>query len=130
MTKLLIKQGRVIDPASKLDKVCDVLIEDGVISIVGTVTPYQARNATRINAKGKIVAPGLIDVHVHCREPGQEGKETIATASAAAVAVLAWFGATSRFLPPSTLHWMPMGYAIFALCGVRWAATLLRPAST
>ena len=86
MTKLLIKQGRVIDPASKLDKVCDVLIEDGVISIVGTVTPYQARNATRINAKGKIVAPGLIDVHVHCREPGQEGKETIATASAAAVA--------------------------------------------
>ncbi|MCP3905469.1 MAG: dihydroorotase [Planctomycetes bacterium] len=86
--QLLIHGGRVIDPASGLDATGDVLIVDGAIETVstkpGAVTP--GPDATRIDAEGCIVAPGLIDVHVHFREPGDVHEETIATGSAAAVA--------------------------------------------
>lgn len=83
MNEILIKSGRVIDPANGIDKTADVLIAGGKIVKVGRVSD----KATRIiDARGKIVCPGLIDVHVHCREPGHEEEETIATASAAAVA--------------------------------------------
>ena len=83
MNSILIKNGRVIDPAARLDRKADVLIRDGRIVKVGRVT---ARAAKVIDAAGKIVCPGLIDLHVHCREPGHEEEETIATAAAAAVA--------------------------------------------
>lgn len=84
MSRTLIVGGRVIDPASGLDKVCDVAIDQGLVAAVG---PGLARSpADRvIDASGRLVTPGLIDPHVHLREPGQEHKETIATGSHAAV---------------------------------------------
>lgn len=85
MNSVLIAGGRVIDPASGTDEVADVLIEDGRVSAIGKdLAP--ASGAERVDAAGLIVAPGLIDPHVHLREPGQEHKETIATGTRAAVA--------------------------------------------
>ena len=73
MTKMILKGGRVIDPASKFDGVADVLIEDGKIATVGQ--GLEASGAEVYDASGKVVAPGLVDLHVHLREPGQEAKE-------------------------------------------------------
>jgi len=84
--KILIQNGRVIDPGNDLDEICDVVIAKGKIAKVGVANKTDLRGAEIINAKGKIVAPGLIDIHVHCREPGHEEEETIASAAAAAVA--------------------------------------------
>ena len=81
---LLIKNGRVIDPASRLDTIADVWIEEGVIRGVGTDLP--AGGAEEIDATGLIVAPGFIDMHVHLREPGFEHAETIESGSRAAAA--------------------------------------------
>ncbi len=84
MTKLLIRGGRVIDPANKVDKKMDVLVENGKIAKLAESIKEKADET--IEAKGHIVTPGLIDMHVHLREPGREDKETIATASRAAAA--------------------------------------------
>ena len=84
MKALLIRGGRVIDPASGLDAVRDVLLRDGVVAAVGE--RLDADDAEIVDAEGAFVAPGFIDMHVHLREPGQTHKETIATGSAAAVA--------------------------------------------
>jgi dihydroorotase len=93
--ELLIKNGRVIDPANGIDKKCDVLIVDGKIAEVGKIEiPAQEI----IDASGKLVVPGLIDIHVHFREPGDEEEETIASGSAAAVAA----GFTSVVCMPNT----------------------------
>lgn len=81
--KLLIRGGRVIDPATKTDEVMDLLIEDGTIIARGKALTETADQV--IDAQGKWVTPGLIDVHVHLREPGYEYKETIHTGSKAAV---------------------------------------------
>jgi dihydroorotase len=81
---LAIRNGHVIDPASKLDTIADVWIEDGVIRGVGTDLPAGA--AEEIDATGLIVAPGFIDMHVHLREPGFEHAETIESGSRAAAA--------------------------------------------
>jgi dihydroorotase len=83
--KLLLKGGRVIDPAEGRDGELDVLVEDGVVSRVGRDLPVDGASVVTVKP-GRIVAPGLIDVHVHLREPGQEHKETIASGTAAAVA--------------------------------------------
>jgi len=80
--KLLIRGGRVIDPANSLDAVCDVLIEDGQISAIGASAANSADRT--IDGTGLVAAPGLIDMHVHLREPGFEYKETVATGCAAA----------------------------------------------
>lgn len=80
----LIKNGRVIDPANRLDKICDVLIEDDTIVKIGD--NLSAEDAAVIDAAEKIVAPGFIDMHVHLREPGQEAKEDFASGSRAAAA--------------------------------------------
>ena len=80
----IIKNGRVLDPANRLDKVCDILIEDGKIAKVGA--DLSAAGAEIIDAAGKVVAPGLIDMHVHLREPGQEAKENFVSGSRAAAA--------------------------------------------
>ena len=93
--ELLIKNGRVIDPANGIDKECDVLIVDDKVADVGNVNkPVQKI----IDATGKLVTPGLIDIHVHFREPGDEEEETIASGSAAAVAA----GFTSVVCMPNT----------------------------
>ena len=80
MTSLLIKGGRVLDPASKRDEVGDVWIVDGRIAKSGR------KPGKTIEARGLWVVPGLVDIHVHFREPGHEAKETIADGCAAAVA--------------------------------------------
>jgi len=80
---LLITGGRVIDPANHIDEICDVWIEDGHIAGIGT---FDGEADQSIDATGKIVCPGLIDMHVHLREPGQEWKEDIESGSRAAVA--------------------------------------------
>ena len=82
--KLVIKNGRVINPATKFDEIADVLIEDGKIKEIGT--DLEAGDASVYDAAGKIVTPGLIDLHVHFREPGQEAKETFESGSKAAAA--------------------------------------------
>ena len=82
---LLIRGGRVVDPANGLDAVADVLVAGGVIGKVGR--GLNAPEGTEIvDAAGKVVCPGLIDIHVHLREPGYEYKETIATGTRAAAA--------------------------------------------
>ncbi len=80
--RLLIKGGRIIDPANQRDEVADLLVEEG--KIVRLEKEIEVKDAQIIEAKGLIVAPGLIDVHTHLREPGYEYKETIATGTRAA----------------------------------------------
>jgi dihydroorotase len=82
---LLIRGGRVIDPVNGLDGVQDVLIEAGVIRRVG-IRVAAPEGVAVVDASGKVVCPGLIDVHVHLREPGYEYKETVATGTRAAAA--------------------------------------------
>jgi dihydroorotase len=82
---LLIRGGRVIDPAGSVDAVQDVLIEDGKIARVGARLAAPA-DAAVIDAAGTWVCPGFIDMHVHLREPGHEYKETVATGTRAAAA--------------------------------------------
>ncbi len=84
MNKLVIKNGRVVDPAQELDQVCDVAIEAGTIRQVGP--SIDASGAEEFDATGLIVAPGFIDMHVHLREPGFEHAETIETGARAAAA--------------------------------------------
>lgn len=87
MIPLLIANGTVLDPAQRLETAADVLLLDGKIAEIGPNLRRKApREARLVDAAGCYVTPGLIDIHVHLREPGQEAKETIATGSAAAVA--------------------------------------------
>jgi dihydroorotase len=96
---LLITGGRVIDPANHLDSVADVWIRDGKVAAVGQHLASQVPPGTSIlDAAGKVVCPGLIDLHVHLREPGQSAKETIAAGTAAA----ARGGFTSVVCMPNT----------------------------
>ncbi|MDR3708638.1 MAG: dihydroorotase [Capsulimonadaceae bacterium] len=77
--------GRIIDPANNRDEIGDILVQDGVVKQVGRVDAGQA-DVKRIDCAGKVVAPGLIDIHVHLRVPGQEYKEDVASGTAAAAA--------------------------------------------
>lgn len=94
---LLIKRGRVIDPANNVDDVLDILVEG--CRIRGVAPNIQAKNFVIIDASNKVVVPGLIDIHVHFRQPGEEHKETIKTGSRAA----AKGGFTTVVAEPNTL---------------------------
>ena len=94
---VLIRGGRVIDPAQSLDQVGDVLLRDGLVAAVGS--DLSADDAEVIEAAGQIVCPGFIDLHCHLREPGYEAKETIATGTTAAAAG----GFTTVCCMPNTL---------------------------
>jgi len=82
---MLIRGGRVVDPSQGLDAVLDVLLADGRVARVGEGVDAP-EGAETVDASGLVVAPGLIDVHVHLREPGQEHKETIRSGARAAAA--------------------------------------------
>src|SRR5512135_766524 len=86
--RILIEGGRVIDPAHQLDETLDVVIEETRIAAVGP--PGSLRSAAPadrvLDARGKVVCPGFVDLHVHLREPGREDMETIETGARAAVA--------------------------------------------
>lgn len=99
MNALLITGGRLIDPANNIDGKMDILVKDGKVAALGAEATRKAGAQTeRFDAAGQVVCPGLIDVHVHLREPGQTAKETIATGTAAA----AHGGFTSVVCMPNT----------------------------
>jgi dihydroorotase len=85
LSRLLIRGGRVIDPSQGIDAELDLLLVDGRVAEIGR-GPFAEDGADVIDARGRVVCPGLIDVHVHLREPGGEHKETIRTGSQAAAA--------------------------------------------
>jgi dihydroorotase len=97
MQATLLKNGRIIDPANKRNEVGDLLIIDGRFADVSQLSTLNSRPQP-IDCTGKIIAPGLIDLHVHLREPGQSAKETIATGTRAAAAG----GFTSIVCMPNT----------------------------
>ncbi len=97
MSELIIRRGRVIDPRSRLDGVRDLRVREGRVAEVSE-KPLPTSGAELIDASGKWVLPGLVDLHVHLREPGEEGKETVLTGSRAAVAG----GFTSVVAMPNT----------------------------
>ncbi|MCU0651356.1 MAG: dihydroorotase [Candidatus Omnitrophica bacterium] len=94
--KLLIKSGRVIDPANNIDSVLDVLIENGKVACLQKEITSKADKI--IDASAKIVIPGIVDMHVHLREPGREDKETVASGTQAALKG----GVTSLLAMPNT----------------------------
>ncbi|HEX4343458.1 MAG TPA: dihydroorotase [Verrucomicrobiae bacterium] len=99
MAALLLTGGRVIDPANRLDAQADILISHGKISAIGADAAKNApHDVEKLNVNGLIVCPGLIDLHVHFREPGQTSKETMATGTASA----ARGGFTSVVCMPNT----------------------------
>src|SRR5574337_1749585 len=83
---ILIKNGHVIDPANNVDEKLDILVSGGKIAKLGRTGSISANGGEAVDASGSLVVPGLIDMHVHLREPGFEYKETIATGAAAAKA--------------------------------------------
>ena len=100
MTAIAIRGGHLIDPGAGVDGLKDVLLKDGrVAEIAAPGKLKQANGAQVLDAAGLVVAPGLVDIHVHLREPGQGYKETIATGTAAAAAG----GFTSVAAMPNTI---------------------------
>lgn len=95
---LLIENGRVVDPAQQLDRIANLLVVDGKIASLDPSADKIPAGVERVDASGKIVTPGLVDMHVHLREPGYEEAETVATGSLAALAG----GFTSIACPPNT----------------------------
>src|SRR5690242_1112607 len=99
MSSLLLTGGRVIDPATHFDAIADLFIKEGRIATIGPDAAARApAECERLDVSGMIVCPGLIDLHVHLREPGQTAKENIATGTAAA----ARGGFTSVVCMPNT----------------------------
>jgi len=99
MDSLLIARGHVVDPANGIDQEMDVLLRDGRVAAVAVPGKLRGQAQRTFNARGCIVAPGFVDLHVHLREPGQAHKETIATGTAAAAAG----GFTSVCAMPNTV---------------------------
>src|SRR5687767_4998797 len=99
MSALLLTGGRIIDPAQGIDTIGDLLLRDGKVAAIGESAKVQSGPAVeRLDVSGLVVCPGLIDLHVHLREPGQTAKETMATGTAAA----ARGGFTSLVCMPNT----------------------------
>lgn len=96
--KILIKNGHVIDPVNNIDGITDIFIDKGVISELGSDLELDGVDMEVIDASGKIVAPGLVDMHCHLRDPGQEYKEDIETGTRSAAAG----GITSVACMPNT----------------------------
>ena len=95
----IIKNGRVVDPSQQLDKTANLLLVDGKIAAVDVPDNAVPSDANIFDASGKIVVPGLVDMHVHLREPGGEDAETVATGAKAALSG----GFASIACPPNTV---------------------------
>ena len=112
MTALVIRGGQLMDPAAGVDALKDILLKDGRVAEIAAPGKLKLANgAESIDATGLVVAPGLIDIHVHLREPGQGYKETIATGTAAAAAGgFTAVAAMPNTIPvndsPETTRWM------------------------
>jgi dihydroorotase len=112
MTALVIRGGHLIDPAAGVDGLKDIFLKDGRVAEIAAPGKLKATNGAEVlDATGLTVAPGLIDIHVHLREPGQTYKETIATGTAAAAAGgFTAVAAMPNTLPvndsPETTRWM------------------------
>ena len=112
MTALVIRGGQLIDPAAGIDAPKDIFLKDGRVVEVAAPGKLKATNGAEVlDATGLVVAPGLIDIHVHLREPGQAHKETIATGTSAAAAsgftsVAAMPNTTPVNDSPETTRWM------------------------
>src|SRR6185369_15029332 len=91
MNSMLLTGGRIIDPSQGLDVMADLLIANGKVAALGNETKTPP-SVERFDARDLVVCPGLIDLHVHLREPGQSAKETIATGTAAAARGGYFFG--------------------------------------
>jgi len=121
MSSVLIRNGRLIDPASDFDAPRDLLLRDGLIAAIDTPGAFASVEVQEtIDATSHVVAPGLIDIHVHLREPGQTWKETIATGTQAAAAG----GFTSVVAMPNTV---PVNDSVASL---EWMLSLHRNPST
>src|ERR1700759_4834153 len=106
MTNLIIQKGRIIDPATDRDEIADLYVVDGRISAQPPTGEWEI-----IDARGLVVAPGLIDIHVHLREPGQSAKETIASGTRAAAggvftSVVCMPNTTPPVDNPSVVSWI------------------------
>jgi dihydroorotase len=112
MTAMLIRGGHLIDPAAGIDALKDVLLKDGRVAEIAAPGKLKSANGAEVlDAAGLILAPGLIDMHVHLREPGQSYKETIASGTAAAAAGgFTAVAAMPNTIPvndsPETTRWM------------------------
>ena len=110
MKPILLRHGRIIDPANRRDEVGDLLLVDGRIADQSAIRNPQSA-IEEIDATGLIVAPGLIDLHVHFREPGQSAKETIASGARCAAAggftsVVAMPNTSPTVDSPSVVTWI------------------------
>src|SRR5689334_17769079 len=108
---LAIRNGHLLDPAERLEGKYDLLLKDGRVTEVAPAGKLRGKSDDSFNARGMVVSPGFIDIHVHLREPGQSHKETIASGTMAAAAG----GFTSVCAMPNTspvndsaevTHWM------------------------
>lgn len=112
MNSLLLEGGRLIDPARGVDAVADVLLVDGKVAATGAGAAAQApAEVERRDVRGRVVCPGLIDLHVHLREPGQSSKESIATGTAAAArggftTIVCMPNTAPSIDNPSTVSWV------------------------
>src|SRR3989441_1729982 len=120
MSATIIRNGRVIDPANKRDEVIDLLIIDGKIAPLSQLSTLNSQ-LDEINASNLIVCPGLIDIHVHLREPGFVHKETIESGARAAAAggfttIVCMPNTSPAADNPSTIAWV-RDRAAEAACG-------------
>jgi len=111
MKSIILENGRILDPSQKLDLVGNLIVEDGCIARLDASPDEMPQESERIDCGGKIVCPGLIDLHVHLREPGQSAKETIETGTAAAAAggfttVVCMPNTNPTIDSPSTVAWI------------------------
>jgi dihydroorotase len=129
MSKLLIKNGRVIDPANHLDAIMDILVEEGKIAAIAKNIPVKTEKV--VDATGKIVMPGIIDMHVHLREPGREDKETIASGTNSAIkggvtSVLAMANTTPAIDSPESVDLLQKLIKKTANCNVSIAGAITK----
>lgn len=132
MNSLLLTGGRVVDPAGGVDSLLDVLLEGGKVAALGSAARERVSPDTpRLDVSGLVVCPGLIDLHVHLREPGQAAKETLATGTAAAArggftTVVCMPNTNPAIDTPSTVSWVRQRAAEVGCVNVLVAGAITR----